>query len=70
MRYVDFRDRIAGELKRNPGGLTWAQLKSRLDLPYDTPCQTWLHQMEKDIGLRRVKGPGRAKLWKVGKGRK
>jgi hypothetical protein len=35
MRYVDFRDVIREELRQNPAGLTWAELKERLDLPYD-----------------------------------
>ncbi len=66
MRYIDFKNMILKELRCNPDGLTWAQLKSHLDLPYDKPCQTWINQMEKDDGLRRVKGSGRAHLWKAG----
>ena len=38
MRYVEFRDAISDELRRCPFGLTWATLKSRLRLPYSTPC--------------------------------
>ena len=62
-RYVDFRDRIRDELRRTPEGLTWAQLKDRLDLPYDRPCQTWIRQMEREIGLTRARGTERAYLW-------
>jgi hypothetical protein len=67
MRYVDFRDAIEKELRRHRRGLTWRELKERLDLPYDSPCQTWIKQLESDIGLTRVKGEGRALVWRVGR---
>ena len=65
MRYVDFRDRIKNDLRRNPQGFTWRQLKERLDLPYQSPCQEWVKRLEKEIGLKREKGSGRAFIWKV-----
>ncbi len=66
MRYVDFRDLIQRELRQNPSGLTWAELKERLSLTYDRPCPTWVARMEQEVGLARMKGSGRAYLWKVG----
>jgi hypothetical protein len=65
MRYVDFRDAIEKALRRHPDGLTYKQLKTRCRLPYDSPCQVWVHQLERDIGLVREKGEGRAFIWKV-----
>lgn len=65
MRYVDFRDVIRNELRRNPDGLTWAQLRERLDLPYKSPCSTWVYRMEQEIGLKRSRGSGRAFVWKL-----
>jgi len=65
MRYVEFRDAIAGELRRNPKGLTWAELKAQRALPYERPCPTWTRQLEKEIGLSRAKGSGRAYVWKI-----
>ena len=65
MRYVDFRDLIQKELRRNPAGLTWAELRQRLDLPYDRPCPTWVQQMSREVGLSRSKGSGRAHLWRL-----
>ena len=65
MRYTEFRDSIAGELRRNPAGLTWRELRSRLDLPYETPCSEWVKQMGEEIGLSRRRGSGRAHVWKV-----
>lgn len=66
MRYVDFRDAILNELRKNPKGLTWKELKKHLDLPYETPCQTWVRQLEQEIGLSRIKGEDRGYLWKIG----
>jgi hypothetical protein len=65
MRYVDFRDSIGNELRRHRRGLTWAELRDRLKLPYDRPCPTWVKQLEQDIGLRRVKGNEKAYAWTV-----
>ncbi|MDH3890492.1 MAG: hypothetical protein OEV49_05360 [candidate division Zixibacteria bacterium] len=66
MTYVQFKDRIANELRKNPAGFTWNELKVRLKLPYDRPCPTWVNRMETDIGLSREKGPGRAYIWTLG----
>ena len=65
VRYVDFRDVIEQELRRSPAGLTWAELKRRLDLPYDRPCPAWVEQMGREVGLARAKGSGRAHVWTV-----
>ena len=65
MRYGDFRDQIRAELRRNPAGLTWAELKQRLNLPYSRPCPTWVAQLEAEIGLTRSKGAGAAYVWKL-----
>jgi len=67
MRYIDYRDAIRTVLRRNAAGLTWAQLQSHLGLPYDRPCPAWTRQLEEEIGLRRIKGNGRALVWRVEK---
>jgi hypothetical protein len=67
MRYTEFRDTIDGELRRTPAGLTWAELRDRLGLPYDRPCPSWTKRLEQEIGLTRTKGTGRALVWKTGK---
>ena len=68
MRYDDFRDAIRNELRRTRAGLTWAQLRDRLRLPYDRPCPSWTARLEKEIGLSRgrAKGStGRSFVWKL-----
>lgn len=65
MRYADFKNSIRDELHRTAHGLTWAQLQQRLALPYERPCPSWTRQLEREIGLRRTKGTGRALVWSV-----
>jgi hypothetical protein len=65
MRYIDFRDAIAAALRKNRNGLTWAQLRSQLKLPYDRPCPAWASQLEKEIGLTRTRNGGRAMIWQL-----
>ncbi len=65
MRYSEFVQSIMQELQYHPSGLTWDELKSRLHLPYSVPCQTWVYKMEQENGLIRVKGSGRALVWKI-----
>ena len=65
MRYLEFRDSIRQELRRHPEGLTWADLRDQLALPYDRPCPTWVRCLEEEIGLTRSKGPTRAYLWQI-----
>jgi hypothetical protein len=65
MRYVDFRDSICRELRRNRKGLTWPELRDRLGLPYQSPCSEWVGRMEKEDGLTRTPGSGRAYVWRL-----
>jgi hypothetical protein len=65
MKFIEFQAVILFELKENPAGFTWKQLKVRLDLPYNNPCPTWVKKLEEEIGLQRVKGKGRALVWKL-----
>ena len=66
MRYTDFRDSIAAALRKSRTGLTWTQLQAQLKLPYDRPCPAWTAQLEKEIGLSRIKREGRALVWTIG----
>lgn len=67
MRYAEFRDAIKEELLRKPDGRTWAELRDHLALPYERPCPEWTACLEREIGLVRRKGEGRAFVWKLGK---
>jgi hypothetical protein len=66
VRYTEFRDAIRGALRRTRSGLTWVQLRNRLDLPYDRPCPNWTRRLEDEIGLSRKKGPtGKSLVWRL-----
>jgi len=65
MRYIDYRDQIKRKLCCKTTGMTWAQLRNELDLPYDRPCPNWTKRLEVEIGLTRTKEGGRALVWKV-----
>lgn len=53
MTYDGFRDQIKKILTDNPAGLTWSQIKEKLNLPQRVPNNKYVTQMEKDIGLIR-----------------
>lgn len=65
MRYIEFKEQIKKFLKENPSGFTWKELRNRLNLPYEQPCPEWTRKLENEIGLSRIKGSGRALLWKI-----
>jgi hypothetical protein len=64
MRYDQFREAVRGFLEKRPKGATWGELRTGLRLAYRTPCYTWLHRMEDEIGLRRTRG-SRGMVWTV-----
>ena len=70
MKYVEFRDAIRGALVKTPAGLTWTELRDHLGLPYERPCPEWVARLEREAGLSRAKGAGRAHVWRVGATRK
>jgi len=65
VRYVEFKAVVETELRRNAEGLTWVALRDQLQLPYERPCPNWTRRLEREIGLSRTKGSGRAFVWKV-----
>lgn len=67
MRYDEVKYLIKAELSRQPSGLTWVELKERLDLPYKTLCPEWTTQLEEEIGLTRKRSGGRAFTWTIKK---
>ena len=62
--YEDFRDEIKKLLRNNPQGLSWAQIKKRLQLSQRAPYHKWVRRMEKDIGLLRERR-GSKTIWRL-----
>ncbi|WOO39966.1 hypothetical protein [Rubellicoccus peritrichatus] len=65
MRYSEFKNLIEEDLRANPAGKTWKELKASLSLPYSQPCAEWIAQLELDIGLERKEKKGNALIWKL-----
>jgi len=65
MRYAEFRDTVKRELENHRAGLTWVELRKRGGFARAKACPEWTKQLERDIGLQRVKGAGAAKVWRV-----
>ncbi len=70
MAYEDFRGMVEQELRKNPEGLTWTQIKANLNLPQKVPNNKWVNRMEEDIGLTRVKRPNGTTIWKLRRSKK
>ena len=69
MKYVEAKKLIESELSKRPEGLTWKELRDRLDLPYKTFCPEWTKALEAEIGLVRQRQGGRAYVWSLGNGK-
>lgn len=61
--YTEFRDKISKLLQYNDG-MTWTEIRSKLDFPQVVPNNKWVHQMEQDIGLLRIRDP-RGLIWRL-----
>jgi bifunctional DNA-binding transcriptional regulator/antitoxin component of YhaV-PrlF toxin-antitoxin module len=62
--YHNFRNTIKNLLKQYPNGLTWTEIKEKANLPQTAPNNKWVKQLEKDIGLKRIKS-GTFTYWKI-----
>jgi len=60
--YEDFKKSIKNILERHPAGLTWSQIRDKLNLPQKYPNNQWVRRLEQDIGLRRIR-IGRDLFW-------
>lgn len=62
--YPEFRDKVRQTLQYSDG-LTWTQIREKLELDQVVPNNKWVRQMEKDIGLMRVKRSDGVVVWRV-----
>ncbi len=53
--YEDFKSSIKNILERHPSGLTWTQIRDKLNLPQKFPNNQWVERLRKDIGLKKIK---------------
>jgi len=53
--YEEFKESIRRILERHPSGLTWTQIRDKLNFPQKYPNNQWVRRLESDIGLKRIK---------------
>lgn len=62
--YKSFMRKIEAILRAEPNGLTWTEIKKRLNLPQRVPNNKWVRTMETDIGLVRQTEKGKT-IWRL-----
>jgi len=55
MLYDEFKTSIQNILERHPSGLTWTQIRDKLNLPQKYPNNQWVRRLKEDIGLIKIK---------------
>lgn len=65
MPYPEFRDKVKQTLQYSDKGLTWTEIRGKLKLDQVVPNNKWVRQMEKDIGLMRVKRSDGIIVWRI-----
>ncbi len=65
MSYEEFRDKVNKSLQYRDNGMTWMQIREQLKLAEVVPNGKWVRQMEKEIGLMRVKMADGRILWRI-----
>jgi bifunctional DNA-binding transcriptional regulator/antitoxin component of YhaV-PrlF toxin-antitoxin module len=66
MTYEHFKNTILNLLRTERQGLSWMEIKKRLNLPQKVPNNLWVRMLERDIGLVRSLNPKTGKIiWKV-----
>ncbi len=64
--YKDFKDKIENVLKASKKPLTWTQIKEKAGFTQKVPYNKYVLQMEKDIGLKRIKNEETKQiLWSI-----
>jgi DNA-directed RNA polymerase subunit RPC12/RpoP len=65
LTYEDFREKIKATLVTS-GPLTWTEIRTLARLPQAFPNNKWVHRMEADIGLKRIKDSHGIIKWSLG----
>lgn len=62
--YSEFREKIRTALEYKDDDITWAELREQLELEPIVPNSTWVKQLEKDIGLKRIRNTNGV-IWRI-----
>ena len=64
MEYEEFKDAVEAALRKRPNGASWSVIRELAALPQRVPFNGWVTRLERDTGLKRVRGQ-RGKLWRL-----
>ena len=64
MTYSEFREKIQKALEYRDDGATWTELRDQLGLEQIVPNNKWVRQLEKDIGLKRIRDM-KGVVWRI-----
>ena len=64
--YEDFKAAIEETIRRAANPLTWTEIRTIAKLPQKFPNNQWVHQLEKDIKLQRIKDANGIIKWSLG----
>ncbi len=64
MAYSEFKEKIQNALKYRDDGATWTELRDQLQLEQIVPNNKWVRQLEKDIGLKRIRDM-KGVVWRI-----
>src|SRR3989344_1998394 len=63
--YQQFKNSVKNLLERYPiNGLNWTEIRDKLNYPQVVPNNKWVRNLEKDIGLIRIKR-GKEMIWRL-----
>jgi antitoxin component of MazEF toxin-antitoxin module len=66
MSYRDFKDKISALLIAEPEGLSWTEIRQKLQLPQKVPNNLWVRTLEQETGLlRRLDNKTAKVIWKL-----
>jgi len=60
--YEVFKKKVYAKLRSHKYGLTWHEIRDKAKLQQTVPNNRWTKQLERDIGLQRVKD-ARGMVW-------
>jgi len=66
MDYEDFRAKIVAALKGAKKPLTWTEIRTVASLPQLFPNNQWVHRLEKDVALSRMREADGTIHWQLG----
>lgn len=65
MSYNDFKSRISRVLRDAAKSMTWTEIRTIAALPQAFPNNQWVHRMEGDIGLLRMRESDGVIYWSL-----